>query len=93
MDYDSIEELERKLTQFAPGTRLYWEDPLGWPGAGSLERWTWSERNALFERVRASAARHGVTIQPSALTGGDEPAQPISPRRRRSLVVARDRRV
>ena len=64
MDYDSIEELERKLTQFAPGTRLYWDVPAPLSRSeDSLERWTWSERNALFERVRASAARHGVTIQ------------------------------
>ena len=58
-----LEDLERKLTQFAPGTRLYWDDlPRKWSW-GSLERWPWSERNALFERVRAIAARHGVTIQ------------------------------
>ncbi len=63
MDYDSIEALERKLTQFASGTRVFWND---WPRRRSednLERWTWSERDALFEQVRSSAARHGVRIQ------------------------------
>ncbi len=62
-DYDSIEALERKLTQFAPGTRVFWGYRLRWSFEDTLERWPWSERNALFERVRASAARHGVTIQ------------------------------
>ena len=63
MDYDSIEALERKLTQFAPGTRVFWGYRLRWWIRRQLGRWTWAERNAVFERVRASAARHGVTIQ------------------------------
>ena len=62
-DYDSIGALERKLAQFAPGTRVFWGYRLRGSFEDSLERWTWPERNALFERVRASAARHGVTIQ------------------------------
>ena len=39
MDYDSIEELERKLTQFAPGTRVFWGYRLRWSFEDSLERW------------------------------------------------------
>ncbi len=63
MDYDSIESLERKLTQFSAGTRVYWGDRRYFVSPeDSLERWAWSERDALFEQVRSIAARHGVTI-------------------------------
>jgi hypothetical protein len=60
---DSLRDLEQKLRQFPSGTRIWWND---WPDPGgfdSLERWTWSERDALFERFRRQAGTHGVILQ------------------------------
>ncbi|HXQ76563.1 MAG TPA: hypothetical protein VN797_00060, partial [Gemmatimonadaceae bacterium] len=60
----SLVDLDRKLRQFPPGTRIYWGDgPLPFDGRDSLDRWTWAERDALFERVRRDAARYGVILQ------------------------------
>ena len=58
----SLKELEQKLRQLPTGTRVYWNDR-GSDRPDSLERWTWSDRDRLFERVRRSARRHGVIVQ------------------------------
>ena len=52
----SFEELEQKLRQYPTGTRIFWND-WGSDRQNSLERWTWSDRDRLFERVRRSARR------------------------------------
>ena len=57
----SLVDLDRKLRQFSSGTRIYWGDRLLFDD--SLDRWTWAERDALFERVRRDAARYGVILQ------------------------------
>jgi hypothetical protein len=58
----SLQDLREKLRQFPSGTRIHWSD---WPnGLGNtLDRWTWSERDALFEAFRRDAATHGVLLQ------------------------------
>jgi len=58
----SLDDLDHKLRQFPSGTRIHWND---WPqdGYDSLERWTWSERDALFERFRRQAAAYGIILQ------------------------------
>ena len=58
----SLVDLDRTLRQFPPGTRIYWADH-PYDGRDSLDRWTWAERDELFERVRADAARYGVIVQ------------------------------
>jgi hypothetical protein len=68
----SLADLDRKLRQFPPGTRIYWDDH-PWDGRDSLDRWTWVDRDELFERVRRDAARHGVILQRERTlrSGGD----------------------
>jgi hypothetical protein len=58
----SLQDLHQKLRQFPPGTKVHWDD---WPkyAGDSLERWTWSERDALFERFRREAATYRVLLQ------------------------------
>jgi hypothetical protein len=58
----SIEDVEQKLRQYPVGTKVYWDDRPG-DMDDSLERWTWSERDRLFERVRLNAGRYGVIVQ------------------------------
>jgi hypothetical protein len=59
----SIAVLEQKLRQYPAGTKVHWDDKPGGDPHDSLERWTWSDRDRLFERVRRGARRHGVIVQ------------------------------
>lgn len=75
----SLEDLDRKLWQFQPGTRIYWDD---WPydGRDSLDRWTWAERDELFERLRRKAARYGVILLRDRTLRLDPPRLQFGPR-------------
>ena len=59
----SLVDLHRKLRQFPSGTRIYWGDRSVFDIDDRLDRWTWAERDALFNRVRRDAARYGVILQ------------------------------
>jgi hypothetical protein len=52
-------DLMEKLRQYPRGTTFSWNDHLG----DSLERWTLSERDALFDRLRREAAAFGIVLQ------------------------------
>jgi hypothetical protein len=58
----SLRDISFKLRQFPRGTRFYYNDRTPFPDV-SLEQWTLSERNALFERLKNEAAAYGVILQ------------------------------
>jgi hypothetical protein len=59
--HGSLGDLIEKLRQYARGTRFHWDDRTYF--GDSLERWTQSERDELFERVRREAAVFGILLQ------------------------------
>ena len=69
----SLDDLEHTLRHFPSGTRVHWND---WPqdSHDSLDRWTWAERDDLFERFRRQAATYGVILQRERKYIGHDPA-------------------
>lgn len=71
LELDSIGQLERKLGQFASGTHPFWSELAA--NHSGQERWTLSERQALFEQVRALASEHGVIVQRELIMRDPQP--------------------
>ena len=62
--YDSPDALVAALSRWPRGTTVGWRYEDG-SAATHLERWTLSERTAVFENVRRASATFGVTVRPS----------------------------